>query len=609
MRVRTLVLLAAFVALFVGLRALRRRETGQRLDSTVQEALCPGLQKERVARMRVDHLERGIQIELERDARGTWFLTDPVAYRALDALVRTQIEVFERSVGERVPDADLRALGLDPPLVVLELDEQAEWGTRTFRVEIGKVDLDPDLVYVRVPSRAGSHEEAVFRTLRTIFTTLDRNPDDYRDRRATSLDARDVVGFSRRGSVFDPERGEEVELAFEAALEPEGWMCKDPPIVRLDPIAMGLMARGSAELEVETFADDAPRSFAPFGLDPPRFSIELNDAGGAKTVLHFGHPERIGPGMGEPGSWFARREGCAHVWGIEARDAKLLSLPADLLFDTLFLRAKADDVERVECAGEGRGLVLERTKEGWNVRESVAREEQESCSYRADAGAVQDVISLLEHLQLRYPAGMVFVPEDPPLSIAVTTKDGLSFGGRIGKPWRDTELGSTGFAFQRFGDERAGWIEEAAFEIARSPLERFRSHEIHRLRETDVRWLRIMRGGTEHAYVQAAPLEWIVQGTAFPAPKGLTNALEVLLAMEAEHWLDDVAPESLVDSLDLRVGLPDRELAFRLARAADGALLCAEDGHVAEVERSALDTYRENWKADLFETLCELFPE
>jgi hypothetical protein len=617
MRARTLVFLALLVATFLALRFARKRETGVRVVSSVQERLCPGLEKERVSRVRIDHLERGFQLRLERDARGTWFLTDPIAYPALDDLMRTQVEIFERALGERISEPDLAEVGLDPPLVVVELDQVGDGGTRTFRLEVGKVDLDPDFVYVLVPAAdaapdatAGAPQERrVFRTLRTLYTTLDRNPDDYRTRRVTSLDARDVVRFVRRGSGFDAERGGEIDLAFEGVLEPEGWICKNPPIVRLDRIGMELLARGSAELEVDRFADDAPRSYAPYGLDPPRFTVEIYDAAGAKTVLDFGTPEVVGPALAESDEWYARRGGFPHVFEIETRAAKLLSVPADLLYDTLFLRAKADDVAEVECIADGRSLFLRRVEDGWTVSESAAGEPPPESAFRADPARVQDVLSILEHLQVTYPPDFVFVPEDPPLAISVTTRDGLVFGGRIGKPFRDTALGSTGHGYQRYGDERAGWIGEQAVDVARSTLQSFRSSTIHSVRETDVNALRIRRGDTEHGYVQASPLEWYVEGTSLAAPRSLTNALEVLLALEAERWLDDVPPEALVDPLAFRVKLPESELAFRIARGEGDALLCEEDGHVAEVSRQALANFRESWGKDLLDGLLELFPE
>jgi hypothetical protein len=615
-RARTLVLLALLVLIFLALRFARGRETEVRVASSVQEPLCPGLEKERISRVRIDHLERGFQLRIERDARGSWFLTDPIAYPALDELLRTQVEVVERALGERVADPDLAEIGLDPPLVVVELDQEADAAPRTFRLEIGEVDLDPDLVYVRVPSRGtddARESGGVFRTLRTLYTTLDRNPDDYRSRRVTSLDARSVARIVRRGTIFDAERGGEIDLAFEAVLEPEGWICKDPPIVRLDPIGMGLLARGSAELEVERFADDAPRSWAAYGLDPPRFSVEIYDAAGAKTVLDFGTPEVVGPALAEPDEWYARRAGFPHVFAIETRAAKLLSVPEDSLYDTLFLRAKSDDVAELECTAEGRTLLLRRDVEGWTVSESAAGDPPPESAFRADPARVQDALSILEHLQVTYPPDFVLVPEDPPLAISVRTRDGLVFGGRIGKPWRDTALGASGHGYQRYGDERAGWIGEGAVDVARSTLESFRSHTIHSVRETDVSAMRIRRGDTEHGYVQASPLEWFVEGTSLPAPRSLTNALEVLLSLEAERWLDDVAPESLVDPLAFRLRLPDRELAFRIARGelVEGVatLLCEEDGHVAEVSRQALANFRESWGKDLMDGLSELFPE
>ncbi len=613
MRARTLLVLLAIVGLFVWLQWRRGRETTKLLHVPVQEPLLPGLAHDRVATVRIDNLERSIQVKLERDASGAWFLTDPVAYPAVDALVRMLLETLERAVGEPASNVELEAVGLDPPLVVVELEQREGEGTRAFRIEVGQVDLDPDKIYVFVPELSGSRPgQRVFRTLRTIYSTLDRNPDDYRDRRATHLEGREVIAFTRTGRAFLAERAEEVDLAFSAVRGPEGWMRTDSAVVRLDPNAIGVLARAVAELKVEAFVEDAARSTERWGLDPPLFSIELGDARGDQILLHFGHPEP------EAERWFARREGFPHVWEVSPRDVALFSLSADDLIDTLFLRARREDLERVECEGLGRRLVLERdsaspTAPGWRVWEERDGASASPEPFSADAGAVQDWLAALEHTELEYPPGAVFVPEEPPLSIVVTTRDGVAFGGKIGKPWRDPTSGAAGRAFQRLGDERAGLIEEAVTALAGKELDELRSREIHRIREPDVRWIKIARGEQEFSFIQASPLEWIVEGSSFPAPSEFTDSLELLLALDAERWLEgldsDTFPGSLEDALDFRVQLPERELRFRLGRTVDGVVVCVEDGHAAEVKRSALASYAENFGTDLMSNLQRLFAE
>ncbi len=614
MRARTLLVLLAVVGVFAWLQWRRGREETERLLVPVQVPLLPGLARDRVAAVRIDNLERSIQVKLERDAAGSWFLTDPVAYPAVDALVNTLLDTLERAMGDPAQNVELEEVGLDPPLVVVEVEQREGERKRAFRIEVGKVDLDPDKIYVLVPELSGSERgPRVFRALRTIYSTLDRNPDDYRDRRATHLEGRDVIAFTRAGRAFVAERGEEVDLAFSAVRGPEGWMRTDSSVVRLEPNAMGVLARAVAELKVEAFAEDAASSYERWGLDLPRFSIELGDVRGDKTVLHFGHP---GPAPSE--HWFARREGFPHVWEVSTRDVELFSLSADDLIDTLFLRARREDLERVECEGLGRRLVFERDsagrdEPGWRVWEESAGASAAPEPFSADPGAVQDLLAALEHTELEYPPAVVFVPEEPPLSIVVTTSDGVSFGGQIGKPWRDRSSGAAGRAFQRLGDERAGLIEESVTALAQRTLDEVRSREIHRIRESEVRWMKIARGEQEFSFIQASPLEWVVEKSSFPAPREFTVSLELLFALDAERWLEGVdsqtVPGSLEGALDFSVRLTDREVRFRLGRTLEGVVVCVEDGHAAEVRLSALANYAENYGTDLMSNLHRLFAE
>src|SRR5262249_25957104 len=156
-----------------------------------------------VAKIRVDHLDRGFQLVLERDARGAWFLTDPLAYPALGELVTTLLDTLHDCRGEPDDAVDLHAAHLDPPIVVVEVTTGGATSD-PWRVEVGGPDADPRRVFARVPApAAGAHAaaNAVLRIPRTLATTLDRNPDDFRDPRATPMAGSEVVALRRTGAA------------------------------------------------------------------------------------------------------------------------------------------------------------------------------------------------------------------------------------------------------------------------------------------------------------------------------------------------------------------------------------------------------------------------
>ena len=100
MRRRTLVALALFVLVLGYLQLRRQEEHASGAVDPLQHPLLVGLAPERVRSVRVDHLTRAVQVKLERDAAGSWFLTDPIAYPAVDSLVRTLLATLMRSTGD-----------------------------------------------------------------------------------------------------------------------------------------------------------------------------------------------------------------------------------------------------------------------------------------------------------------------------------------------------------------------------------------------------------------------------------------------------------------------------------------------------------------------------
>ena len=91
----TLFVLGALVLALGCLWLWKEREIASGGPALEEYPLCPGLALERVRALRIDHLEKGFQIKLERDAAGRWFMTDPVAYPAQVSLVRALLQGLE----------------------------------------------------------------------------------------------------------------------------------------------------------------------------------------------------------------------------------------------------------------------------------------------------------------------------------------------------------------------------------------------------------------------------------------------------------------------------------------------------------------------------------
>jgi hypothetical protein len=582
--------LAFLVLLVAGLAALwlaRAKETLQGGPALDEYALVPGLAAERVRLVRVEHLERAFQVRFERDAAGRWFLTDPVSYPAQGSLVRALLATLEEARGEPAPEVELAAVDLDPPKVVIECTEvpaEADGSERTVRVELGGLDLDPARLYARVPGHPNLEAERgsdVFRTTRVLSNTLERFPDDYRDRRATPLSPQEILSVRRRGLLYlDAEHGH-VDLTFDALSGPDGWKRVSQATVSLDPSAMGLFARGAAELTIERFVDDSPTDLARYGLAAPLFTVELEPLSGAPVVLQFGHaPDEHGDHPVADLVWYCMRKDYAHVWEVAARSVERLALPSELYFDQALVRVLREDVRRIELEGGGTQVVLAREAQGW----SVGRGGDET-RHPAEEAEVEEVLGLLERHQLgeHFPR-VAFEPREPPAGFLLELHGGARLGGRLGAALRDPKTAADGVQFLRDGDQVVAQVDASLVELCARPSESFRSRKVHDVAESLVRAIELVHDARRIVYVNSGNNYWSPEGETIRAPSAFEDALDPLLHLSARRWLtsESVGAEALRVRLLMVQGDP-LELGFAPLAGGGWAGLAA-GGQRAEVE-------------------------
>lgn len=598
MRLGTLVGLVFLVALLAALWWQKEREVARGGPELGEYPLCPGLELERVRAVRVDQLERGFQLGFERDAAGRWFLTDPLAYPAQTALVRMLLTSLANARAEPAPEVQAAQVGLEPPKVVLECVQLEDGGERTLRVELGTFDHDPARIYARVPGHpaalAGGTD--VFRTTRSLATTLDRNPDDYRERHALSLRPDEVIALRRSGQVqLEPNAGR-VDLAFDALVTPDGWKSGAGTAVSLDPNAMGLFVRGACELSAERFVDDSPSDLTRWGLAPPAFTLELESLGNPPVQLDFGHEPSPDPRALAELRWYVQRRGFAHVWEAKLRDVQLLSSPADLFFDQLVVRALRSDVLRLELEGGGGRRVLERDKKAWVVREARGTEPaalaaalESAPRHPGNPGAIEEALGLLESLQLaEHLEGEAFEPCDPPLACTLVTRGGVLQGGRIGRATRDPKSAAQGRQFLRFGDELVALVDERVVELCERPLDAFRARKLQQIQESEVRMIELEHAGTTYAFVNTGDNLWNPRGQGVQAPQDFLQSLDGLLNLGAQRWLDAAPPHEV--QLTVRIFPREGETrALAFGRCPDGSVVCLAGELVAEVDGALVE--------------------
>jgi hypothetical protein len=160
-----ILLFAVLVAALVGV-ALWQLGREARGDWDTVEPLFPGLDVERVTRLRIENAERRFEIELERDPKGRWTIVHPIEYPADASLPNYLLQAAEHNQLEPVAGAERneQALGLAPPRARITFHETVGAEERVHEVELGALDADQQNV--------GAHARGKFgRTRRNLMTT------------------------------------------------------------------------------------------------------------------------------------------------------------------------------------------------------------------------------------------------------------------------------------------------------------------------------------------------------------------------------------------------------------------------------------------------------
>lgn len=576
--------------LLVGALALVWWRRAEPTLPTTGRPLFPGVETDRVVALRVESLERGTIVKLERDEAGRWFLTDPLAYPANAGLVDAALQVVRRNEAIEVPGADAEALGLDPPRGILEVTERigrtGEEERRT-RVELGALDVDSRLVFAR-------SNGAVVSTRRNLDNLFDRSPDDWRSRSAVDLRPEDAVALRRSGrlrfdAAFPPAAARDAEddltLAAEMGASAVDWMASEPVRVALDPQAVGLLARGFAYLDVLAFHDDSLDDLSSYGLDDPLMRFELTTVDGRSEALLFGirPEERASLGTSpdlDSVLWLCMREGGRFVWEVGSRDVRLLASPLGNLLDYRLAHGRREDYRRVRLEGAAGVVLLEREGSGWTVSDGAG------AARPADAGRVEDVLLAIESAELlEWLPGQELGARSG--TWEVEGADGTIQGGELGAPFaiEDGERSARGVCLRRRGEEAVFLAPEDVSALLELRAGELRSLLVHAVDERTLAALEVSGPG-------GAPVRWERDSTGRweradrPGVEAteLWDLLDPLLNLRATRWLEAPAAAELTGTVDVHLVRTGGEaLQFRLGLAG-GEEVCEEGDSYAAVD-------------------------
>lgn len=526
--------------------------------------LFEGVDVRQVTTMRIDNIERSLNLRLERDVQGEWYITDPIVYPATRSIVKLLLDDIAAAKVMVVPEVEWgeEELGFAPPKVVLEIDEKTTDGLETHRVEIGAKDIDGKRVHLRVDGR-------YLRALVRLYTTLNRDLHEFRSQRAMNLPPLEIVEVHRTGSVIHEIESEPVDYTTQAFLDGDTWRSTVPYGALLDPMDISVLVMGTAALKIDRFIEDDAVDLADYALDQPLIRIELVTRSGAREALLLSR-------RGNSGRWYVKRESAPHVWMIEPEKAGRLLYPFDQMIERHFMRATRRDVTALNLTRPGNELRLERGARGWTVaRQSEGGEW--SSPVPASWREIEDVLARLEELEvggffLDEPAPESSTSVDWPYGVRVEAA-GRVAGGRIGGAYEDAE-GQAAVLFQRDGDEVVGWIDPWLGELARMRLDQLRSTDLLMLDEVELSGLVLSRGEEKRSYQRDNRGIWREVGVEDEAVE-LLPLLDPLIFLRASEHLEE--PEELIDPISVEfrrfrgdpvsfvVGSGEGELTARIA--------------------------------------------
>ncbi len=597
MQGKTIILLLILVGGLGALVWMQQDEAAADPDGFIDFPVFDGIATDDIQSIQIEQIERFWNLRLECDARGDWYMSDPIAYRADQGRVSLLLDQIRQLRGiEVVEVSDPKGIGFDPPRAVITVTERAPTGgegrdsaqsasrsARSVTVEIGGIDLDGTTLYVRTGGR-------ILRTLRNLHNSIAGSDQDFRSRRLTEVSPLERGIEIKRTGRF-AEAGE--DLSFEALAESSRWFATAPARVSLDPAAMHLLQQQILGTHITGFADDNPTDLSLYGLEDPRLRIEVGTARGNRIKLRFGQS------VDYPDTWFAMRAGHPFVWKINAGDVAFFATPFEEFYDYAIYRANRSQIQSIELEAEGQALRIFRAGLDWYVTEALGIDDAELRPDQytaADGGKVEDLLAALEHEELAVflEKGTDFIPSDDWQRIEILTTDGRVLGGEIGA--LHTVAGSEeGRMFLRRDDELVSILSEELASRLRVGWDDLRSPVIHSLVEREQRSIRLARGAEELLYtLDLKANAWQVEGTHLESA-AFSGVVDRLLSMRVRRWLKPTEiPSNTQDAISVGIqGTVGGWIRVRVLRSSDGQEFCEKDGLWGEIRPGLVDPIAE----------------
>jgi hypothetical protein len=569
-------LLLLLIVLGLGGLVYWQTESEGRGDYDMAEPLFAGVDWSRVHAIRTDNLERSVHVKLERDARGVWFITDPIAYPAEDSVIRNLLEYLQSNWATDVPSAEIEEArkGFDPPRIALTVYEQLESGSELqHRIEIGALDIDGSRMYVRRSADQASGDDApIWRTVRNLDTLLQRHVDEFRSKSIFRLAIPELIEYRRDG--YQVVEDGSVALHLNAEQRGRHWWMSRPQRAQIDPQIIAILLANTASISVDSFSAEDDSDLARFGLDAPSFFVELGDRLGNKQTVHFGQPELHS-------AWFCKRDDLPYVWRLPDGKAFNLMMPGKELYDSVLMRAFRQDIRTIEFFGREQHMRLTQAQQDrWTVAQRAPDAEQWGQEFQADARQVESILTTLEQTRIDHDQsdelGLELIPDDGLRGVWVQLDEDRQ-GGRIGDSVV-TPAGSAAFAFRRDGESIVSLVPAALEALLHTPARDLHSLYVLNLEENQLSRLTFSHDGKTREFRRTTKSIWQYVDLEAEATE-LVPYLDKIFFLRAERHLAD-SDETLLEPVTLDVLARQKEMSVSLVigKNAAGEVVAEIDG-------------------------------
>jgi Domain of unknown function (DUF4340) len=532
------------------------------------------------------------RLVLQRGAGGEWSMPGgwPVRQPEVRQLVDLLGGLHSRFAPiPLTPDTDLKAYGLEPPALVVEVRTTA----RTCRLALGEEPGGEHNRFSRPTYLRLDDKPEVVRLAPGLLSALDRPPEFYQQRRLfpservakegepqEKIDRLDAKAIAVKGK----EGGYDLKRAG------DDWELGQPVRDRVDPDKLRTVLTALPDIWAEQFVAKPDKDLDKYGLKTPEKTVQVTRPSGDAVALLVGKtsqtkvrtvtkaPPPFG-GMPEPKREvvheeyrYAKLQDNEQVFEIKADRLKDVFVAADTLRDPRLARFRTEDARKVEVQHAGQDILLAKDNDRWKLQKPMASD--------AEAGKVRELLDKLTDLQARdkdildksdlKKLGL----EKPAAHVTVAVEEETKGEGEAKKQTK-----TFGFALARNESEKGkayvkvdGWervnvVDDAVLKLVERPALAYRGRRVLDFRTAELAKIEVHRGA-DHYTLENIKGKWEL---ATPVKADIDSGkagsfADDLGRLEAVEFVNaSPKPEELKD----QYGLDQPALSVKLTFAAE----------------------------------------